>query len=113
MFKVMRHALLAAGGAVALSAAGAVAFTHRSRPTERALVGESGVVQGRYCPVRPAGPEQIGLAPANSDARMTAVPRTPELVDSAAIAADSFLAPAPAICRPAPDSTQAQSSLHP
>lgn len=109
----MRRALFAAGGAAALCAVGAMAFTHRSRPSERALVRENDVVQGSYCPVRPAGPEQTVLVSANSEARMTPVPSTHASVDSAAIAADSLFTPAPATCRPAPDSTQAQSSLHP
>jgi hypothetical protein len=90
----------------------AMAFTHRSRPPERALVGDGGVGQGGYCPVRPpAGPERTALSSTNSEARMTPVPRIHASVDSATIVAESLLAPAPAICRPAPDSTPAQSSV--
>ena len=106
----MTRALLVAGGAVALSAAGLLAFAH-GKTTVRKSGGV--VVQGAYCPARPAGAEQALSAPTNPELRMTAVPRTPAPIDSLAILAESLLAPAPAICRPAPDSTQRQSSIRP
>jgi hypothetical protein len=137
---VIRRALLIAGCAIALSAAGAMAFTpglaRASRswsrdilrsafgvtvdPRARKRLQANGaglqandVAQGAFCPVRPPGSEQTALIPANSEAQMTTDPRTHADVDSSAIVAESLLTPTPAICRPEPDTTPAQSSVRP
>jgi hypothetical protein len=134
------RALLITGGVLALSAAGEMAFTPglarasgawsrnvvrtalratvpglhgSSRASEATLLQQSDVLQGSFCPVRPAGTEHTALIPANPTARMSIDPRTDATVDSSAIAADSLLAPAPAICRPKPELAPAQSSVSP
>ena len=137
---MIRRALLIAGGAVALSAAGAMAFTPglarasrswsrgilqsafgvtvdpralgRSRATGGTLQPND-VAQGAFCPVRPTAAKQTALSPANPEARMSTDPRAYATVDSSATAAESLLTPAPAICRPQPEAAPAQSTASP
>ena len=109
--RVITRALVVAGGAIVLSAAGLMAFAHGKAPARSSDVN---VVQGSYCPVRPSGAEHASLARANAEVRMTPVTPAPATVgSSSALGATPLLAPEPALCRPAPDSVQTQSSVHP
>lgn len=101
----MRRALLVAGGAVALTAAGAFAFA-----PGRAPIGQRDDAQGIYCPVRPAASGQTALLSVDSGAHMTTIPRVHTSIDSLAITAESLLAPVPTICRSAPDTTAQRST---
>ena len=137
---MIRRAFLIAAGAVTLSGAVAMAFTpglvQASRSWGQGILqstfgftadpGARGVsllsgralrqkddVQGAFCSVRSAGIKRPVLLPENSEAHMSVDPGAPSTVDSSAIAAESLLTPAPAICRPKPDTTQARGSAQP
>ena len=102
---MIRRALLIAGSAVALSAAGAMAYTRGGASRQNAET------HGGFCPARPAGTEQSTLFPAKPEARMSIDPRAAASADASLIGTDPLLAPAPAICRPTPDTAPAQSSV--
>lgn len=104
---MIRRAILIAGSAVVLSAAGAMAFT-RGGPSRQNVD-----TRGGFCPVRPAGSEHSAFNPAEPEARMSIDPRAGAIADASTIGPDSLLAPAPAICRPKPDTTPARSSAQP
>lgn len=105
---MIRRALVIAASAVALSAAGAMAFTRGGASRQNAET------RGGFCPARPAGTEQSTPFSAKAEAHMSIDPRANATAGASVapvIGADSLLAPAPAICRPKPDTTPAQRSV--
>jgi len=104
---VIRRALIIAGSAVALSAAGAMAYTRGGASRQDADA------RGGFCPARPAGAEQSTLFLDKPEAHMSIDPRATVRADASLIGTDSLLAPAPAICRPKPDTTPARGSVRP
>lgn len=139
---MIRRALLIAAAAVALSAAGAMAFTPAfarasrswsrgilrtafgitlvprsvsgAHPTNGGLLQQDDSVEGTFCPVRPPLAEQATLVPEASDAQMSAAPGAAAALDSSTLdAGESLPAPAPAICRASPATLPMQSGDRP
>lgn len=135
---MIRRALLIAAAAVALSAAGALAFTPAfaragrswgrgilrtafgitlvprsvagTHATNSALLPQDDRVQGTFCPIRPPVDESTALIPESSSAQISADPGASATIEASTPAAeDSLLAPALAICRASPAAPRMQS----
>lgn len=128
---MIKRALLIAAAAVALSAAGAMAFTpafaragrswsrgilrtafgitlvprsvSSAHATNGALLQQDDSVQGAFCPIRPPAAEQTALVPETTGAQMSADPGATAAIDTSTLeAGESLPAPAPALCRASP-----------
>jgi hypothetical protein len=125
---MIRRALLIAAAAVALSAAGAMAFTpsvaragrswslgilrttfgltldprstSAARATNGSLLQQDDAVQGSFCPVRPPVHEPTPLIPEASGAQMSTDPQASAAIDSSTLSeGESLLPPSSALCR--------------
>lgn len=135
---MIRRALLIVAAALALSAAGAMAFTpaaaragrswtrgilrttfgvtldprsaNGAHATNESLLKQDDEVQGTFCPIRPPVDEPAALLPDAAGAQMSADPRAHAANDSSPVApGEPLLPPAPALCR-ANSSTQPMQS---
>jgi hypothetical protein len=125
---MIRRALLLAATAVALSAAGAMAFTpafaragrswsrgilqntfgftrarqsvNGAHASNDALLQQDDAVQGSFCPVRPPVNEPTPLIPEASGAQMSTDPQASAAIDSSTLSEGEWLLPpSSALCR--------------
>ena len=125
---MIRRALLIVAAALALSAAGAMAFTPTAaragrswtegilrtafgvtpdprsatgaHATNGSLLQQDDAVQGSFCPVRPPADEATALIPEGSGAQMSSDPNASAVLDSSTLVEGQSLLPSPALCRP-------------
>lgn len=124
---MIRRALLIVASALALSAAGAMAFTPAAARAGRSwtrgirtafgitpvprlaggahatdgLLQHDDEVAGAFCPIRPPADEAAALVPDSVGAQMSTDPRARAPIDSSTLApGESLLTLPPALCRP-------------